>query len=286
MFSIKQLEYLVALADERHFGRAARRCGVSQPTLSFQLKQMEKNLGQDLVERAGHKVLLTAIGQEVVERAKRIVQLSGEISKIIALPSSALSSTVSFGGPEVFTPWIFEKMLGALKPRLPKFSPILHENDVATTCNQLESGDIDVAVVPDFTLHDDTPHLITPLFSFSYMALVPESCPLIEKDTINHDQLHSYDLLVPEDEELLAPALRPLFHQAKYRGRIENIKLMTSGEKRIAIVPDFSCTDVPLNCQLKPLNGSHTANIVMAWRTSAANRRELELLADIIQQGL
>ena len=115
MPSIRQLEYLVALHEKRHFRRAAERAGISQPTLSAQLKDLEADLGAQLVERSRAGVIFTPVGTEVVEIARRIIRDVDEIRQLVASYGQEFGGTMRLGLPSTIGPYLLPRMV----PRLP-----------------------------------------------------------------------------------------------------------------------------------------------------------------------
>src|SRR5579884_3803721 len=111
---LKDLRYLVAVADERHFGRAARRCFVSQPTLSAQLKKLEDSLGVPLIERQPRRVLLTEAGEQIVARARRILEASEEVVALARTHRDPLSGRLRLALLPTIGPYLLPRVSQAL----------------------------------------------------------------------------------------------------------------------------------------------------------------------------
>ena len=124
---LKDLRYLVAVADTRHFGRAAERSFVSQPTLSAQLKKLEEYLGVQLIERAPKRVSLTVAGEEIVERARRILEASEEIVELAKGHTDPLSGRLKLALLPTIGPYLLPNVAGKLRKQLPRLELMLYE---------------------------------------------------------------------------------------------------------------------------------------------------------------
>ena len=147
--NLRDLRYLVALADTRHFGRAAERCHVSQPTLSAQIKKLEEQLGVALLERQPRNVALTAPGIEVVARARRVLLEVDAMSDIAKLARDPLSGKLRIG----LIPTLGPYLLPLAAPRLPRSSPPTSLSKVSGKRNALK-----ILTILDFSFHRSSKH--------------------------------------------------------------------------------------------------------------------------------
>ncbi|WP_409482834.1 LysR substrate-binding domain-containing protein [Arsenicicoccus dermatophilus] len=171
--NLRDLEYLVALADERHFGRAAARAYVSQPTLSTQIRKLESELGVDLVERGSRQVLLTAAGEQVVTRARAILAQADDIRDIARSARDPRAGRVRLGVFPTLGPYLLPHVVPGLRRRFPDLELLLTEAKTGELVAQVHAGALDAALmalpVSDETLHTE------PLWREDFLLAVPES---------------------------------------------------------------------------------------------------------------
>src|SRR5215469_18815853 len=138
---LKDLRYLVALADQRHFGRAAARCFVSQPTLSAQLKKLEESLGVQLIERTPNNVTLTAAGEEIVARARRIVEASDEVVALARTQRDPLGGRLRVALLPTIGPYLLPHVAPSIRKTLPRLQLHLYEYQTAPMLERLHAGE-------------------------------------------------------------------------------------------------------------------------------------------------
>ena len=190
--SIKQLRYLVAVQDERHFGRAAHRLNVTQPTLSQQLRQLEASLGVTLVER-GQPVTVTPVGREVAARARAILRDVAEIELLARRAEGLLTGTVRFGVSPTLGPYLMPKVVTRLHAAHPELRLHIREGIPDEQARALASGDIDMLLAP---LPIDHPRLhVEPLFREPLALVGPPDHPLHEKRGLAIADFEGQDVL-------------------------------------------------------------------------------------------
>ena len=145
--NLRELEYLVAIADHRHFGRAASSVFVSQPTLSTQLKKLESELGVQLVERSRGGVLLTAAGQAVVERARVVLRETADIRDIARRAADPSAATLRVGLFPTLGPYLLPHVVPHVRERMPRVELLLVEEKTEVILQQLADGTLDVGVL-------------------------------------------------------------------------------------------------------------------------------------------
>ena len=145
--NLRDLRYLVALADERHFGRAAERCSVSQPTLSAQISKLERYLGVALVERQPKRVSLTPTGAKVVERARRLLQESDAIVEVARAERDPLAGQLRVALIPTVGPYLLPRVAPALQRELPRLKLLLYEYQTGPLLERLRAGEIDMGVL-------------------------------------------------------------------------------------------------------------------------------------------
>lgn len=144
--NLRDLTYLVAVAELGHFGKAAERCFVSQPTLSGQIKKLEENLGVKLFERTNRKVMVTDIGKKIVNTAKHILNEADKIREIAALAQDPRGGTFRLGAFPTLSTYLFPSLVAKIKATLPDLRLILVEEKTDRLIEQLKAGEIDAAL--------------------------------------------------------------------------------------------------------------------------------------------
>ena len=147
MMTLTEMRYIVALAQEKHFGRAANSCYVSQPTLSVAIKKVEGLLRASLFERGINEVRVTPLGEKIVEQAKKVLQEAVKLDEIAATIGDPLNGSLRVGVIYSVAPYLFPKLIPAVHKKAPNMPLFLKEDFTHNLINSLKSGDIDVAVV-------------------------------------------------------------------------------------------------------------------------------------------
>jgi LysR family hydrogen peroxide-inducible transcriptional activator len=199
--NLKDLKYLVALADTGHFGKAAERTYVSQPTLSAQLKKLEEYLGVKLVERQPKNVQLTEVGRQIVVRARRMLD---EGDEIIAL---ARSNTDPFAGKlkmaliPTIGPYLLPRVMQKIRKTLPHLGLMLYEYQTEPLLKRLRDGEIDLGIIALPALQEGVES--RPLYEEAFTVALPNHHPLADKSTIKVADLKGQTLLLLEDGHCL-----------------------------------------------------------------------------------
>ena len=145
--SMKQLEYLAALADTQHFGRAAERCHVTQSTLSAGIRDLELVLGAAVAERSNRHVLITRVGAQIAERAKALLRDAEEIMEVASAGRSPMTGEMRLGVIPTIGPFLLPRVLPALRERFPELTIYLREEQTAPLLARLQDGELDVALL-------------------------------------------------------------------------------------------------------------------------------------------
>ncbi len=199
--NLRDLDYLVTLADLKHFGRAAESCHVSQPTLSTQIRKLEEELGVTLVERAPRRVMLTETGQAVVERARAILRDAQQIKELARRTRDPESGTFRLGLFPTLGPYLLPHVVPALHERYPKLELLLVEDKTEQIMNLLKDGRLDAAIMAE-PIHDEQlEHAF--LFEEVFVMAVPQAHALAEREEITLSDLAPYSVLLLEDGHCL-----------------------------------------------------------------------------------
>ena len=199
--NLKDLKYLVALADTGHFGKAAERTFVSQPTLSAQLKKLEDYLGVKLVERQPKNVQLTEVGKQVVVRARRMLDESDEIIALARNNTDPFAGKLKMGLIPTIGPYLLPRVMQKLRKALPHLGLMLYEHQTEALLKRLRDGEIDLGIlalpIAQEGLESRT------LYEEAFTLAVPNQHPLSAKTTVKLQDLKGQTLLLLEDGHCL-----------------------------------------------------------------------------------
>lgn len=246
--TLTELRYIVAVARERHFGRAAETCFVSQPTLSVAVKKLEEELGVQLFERGPAEVTVTPAGGRVVEQAQRALEEAEKIRNIAKSTGDPLEGTLRLGAIFTIAPYLLPQLIPLLRRRAPKMPLMLEENYTATLSERLKRGDIDAAIV---ALPFSEPGItVTPLYDEAFVVALAKTHAWAARKTIAAEELASENLLLLgsghcfRDQVLNAcPALNrssatPGSLQKTVEGSsLETIRLMVASGMGMTVLP-------------------------------------------------
>ena len=198
---LKDLRYLVALADERHFGRAARRSFVSQPTLSAQLKKLEGYLGVQLIERQPKQVTFTEAGEEIVARARLMLRASDEVLALARSYRDPLAGKLRIALLPTIGPYLLPRVAREIHKALPRLELQLYEYQTGPMLEKLEAGKIDLGIL---ALPVDMEGLeARQLYEEPFEVAIPREHPLAKKKDISVEDLKDETLLLLEDGHCL-----------------------------------------------------------------------------------
>ncbi len=198
---LKDLRYLVAVADALHFGRAAQRCFVSQPTLSAQLKKLEQYLGVQLIERQPNNVSLTAAGEQIVARARRILEASDEVVTLARAHRDPLAGRLRVALLPTIGPYLLPRVSQPIHRALPRLELRLYEYQTAPMLEKLRCGELDLGVL---ALPVELEGLeARELFAEPFMVAVPDRHRLAKRERVQVADLEDETLLLLEEGHCL-----------------------------------------------------------------------------------
>src|SRR3954454_3347836 len=185
--TLKQLRYLVAVADALHFGRAAEACNVSQPSLSAQIQQLEDALGARLLERTARRVMLTPAGMETVARARRILAEVRDLTDGVRGAAAPLAGDLRLGVLPTVGPWLLPRVLPELRDGFPGLRLYLREDRTEQLIERLKAGDLDLLLL---ALPVEDPGLeAVALYDEEFRIAVPAGHPLASKAALTERDL-------------------------------------------------------------------------------------------------
>ncbi len=192
--TLTELRYIVAVAREGHFGRAAEACCVTQPTLSLGVKKFEEEFGVLLFERGHHEVLVTPAGRRIIAQARRILEETNTLKRLARETTDPLALPLRVGAIFTVGPYVLPALLPIVRERAPSMTLIIEENYTAALTKRLRAGSLDVAIL---SLPYDEPGILTaPLYDEPFVLLLPGSHPLARQETIGVGQLAGETLLL------------------------------------------------------------------------------------------
>lgn len=192
--TLTELRYVVAVAEQRHFGRAAAACFVSQPTLSVGIRKLEDELGVRLFERNRSDVIVTPAGAAIAAQAQVVLTAADQIPALAAAAQDPLGAELRLGVIYTIGPWLVPKLITALKEKAPALSLVVRENFTEDLAAELRRGDLDIAVM---SLPFDDPQIISrPLYEEPFRLAMPIDHPLAARKTVRADSLSETTVLL------------------------------------------------------------------------------------------
>ena len=295
--TLTELRYVVAVARERHFGRAADSCFVSQPTLSVAIKKLEDELGVTLFERGGSEIGVTPIGAQIVEQAQRVLEQSSAIKEIARSGKDPLNEPMRLGVIHTIGPYLLPQLVRRLIEGAPQMPLILQENYTTSLIEQLKRSQIDAAILalplPDSGL------MVQPLYDEDFVVATPREHPWNSRTNVTAADLKDETMLLLgaghcfRDQVLaVCPELEPLpmsswSHDSGIRrtfegSSLETIRHMVSSGIGVTVLPKTSMPQpVPQDSLLHylpfeaPVPGRR---VVLIWRKTFPRRAAIDVI--------
>jgi LysR family hydrogen peroxide-inducible transcriptional activator len=291
---LKDLRYLVAVADSRHFGRAAERCFVSQPTLSAQLKKLEQYLGVQLIERQPKNVTLTEAGEQIVARARRILEASEEVVTLAHSHRDPLAGRLRVAMIPTVGPYLLPRVAQTIRKSLPRLELRLYEYQTAQTLEKLQTGDIDLGVL---ALPVELEGLeAMELYSEPFTVAVPDHHKLAKRDSVRVDDLKGETLLLLEDghclrDQALEVCSRVGLHEKQdFRATsLETLRQMVATGAGITLLPELASRGAYGNARgvvIRPFTRpAPVRHIGAVWRKTSARRPSIDAVCKLISEN-
>ncbi len=291
--NLRDLQYLVSLAEHRHFGRAAQACFVSQPTLSTQIKKLEDELGVPLVERTPRKVLLTEVGRDIASRARDVLNEIEQIRGVARRTLDPQSGTVRLGIFPTLGPYLLPHVLPLVRKAFPRLELLLVEEKTETVLRLLREGRLDACILA-LPLHEDSLHSEF-LFEEPFVLAVSAEHPLAHRQgQLKLADLSNQNLLLLEDGHCLRDQALEVCHLAGAGERsgfratsLETLRQMVAANVGITLLP-VTAVKPPVapveNLHLIEFKGpAPSRRIAMVWRKSSALDGFLKQLAEVLR---
>jgi LysR family transcriptional regulator, hydrogen peroxide-inducible genes activator len=309
--TLTELKYIVAVARERHFGRAAEACFVSQPTLSVAIKKLEEELELKLFERNASEVAVTPLGEDIVRQAQVVLEQAAAIKEIAKRGKDPLAGPLRLGVIYTIGPYLLPDLVRQVIERTPQMPLMLQENLTVKLLEQLRLGEIDCAILAE--PFPDTNLAIAPLYDEPFIAVVPVGHELARQDSVTAEQLKRETMLLlgnghcfrdhvlevcPEFARYASDAegIRKSFEGSS----LETIKHMVAAGMGITLVPRLSVPSSALGpgaslpppgsgpgdagyVRYLPFEGEPpTRRVVLAWRRSFTRYEAIASLRNAI----
>ena len=192
--TLTELKYVIAVARERHFGRAAESCFVSQPSLSVAIKKLEEELGVSIFERRTPDISITPVGAAIIEQAQKVLEESRLISEIAKRGQDPLAGPIRLGMIYTVAPYLMPELIVKLSTLAPKMPVYLEETYTTELISQLRTGAIDVAIMADTI--SDTGFMTQALYQESFVVAVPSHHPWVNRNYIGPQELRDQTMLL------------------------------------------------------------------------------------------
>ncbi|MEY2682389.1 MAG: hypothetical protein RIQ66_950 [Pseudomonadota bacterium] len=293
--TLTELRYIIAVARERHFGRAAEACFVSQPTLSVSIKKLESELGVIIFERGGSEITLTPIGENIVQQAQRVLDAANQVKEIADQGRDPLRGALRLGVIYTIGPYLLPRIIKSMIERYPAMPLILQENFTVRLVEMMRTGEIDVAILAD---PFDTTGLDTlPLYDEDFVVAVPKKHPWTKKQQIASVDLKQETMLLlgvghcfrDQVLEVCPEAARFAANSAGIQktfegSSLETIRHMVAEGLGITVLPRMSVSldDDPLLKFITFAPPVPNRRIVLAWRKSFSRDRAVDALHEVI----
>ena len=288
--TLTELQYIVAVAQERHFGRAAERAFVTQPALSLAIKKLEEELGATIFERRRNRIELTAIGEQIVHQAQRVLEEADQIKILAAEGKDQLNGPLRFGIIATVGPYILPDLVPLLSARAPKMPLELEENLTLNLAGMLKNGTLDVIMM---ALPFDEPAIVTQaLYDEPFKVVIPVGHPWKKKKLIDSRQLASEKVLLPHAghcfrQQVLdsCPELSRSDTEGWQGNSLETIRQMVASGLGITVLPASALTLKYESNRLiaiemaRPVPGRR---IGLAWRRGFTRPRVIDVIRDAV----
>jgi LysR family transcriptional regulator, hydrogen peroxide-inducible genes activator len=293
--TLTELRYIVAVAREKHFGRAAEACFVSQPTLSVAIKKLEEELDVKLFERGANEVSVTPLGDAIVRQAQSVIEQAAAIKEIAKRGKDPLNGPLRLGIIYTIGPYLLPELVRHAIEMTPQMPLMLQENFTAKLLDMLRMGELDCAIMAE--PFPDTGLAVAPLYDEPFVVTVPKAHPLAERKSVSAEELKQETMLLlgtghcfrdhvlevcPEYARFSSDAegMRKSFEGSS----LETIKHMVASGMGVTVVPQLSVPKDPGNLvQYVPFDKPvPTRRVVLAWRRTFTRYEAIAALRNAV----
>jgi LysR family hydrogen peroxide-inducible transcriptional activator len=292
--NLRDLRYVVAVAETRHFGRAAERCFVSQPTLSGQIKKLEDELGVTIFERTNRSVAISQVGEQILVHARLLLEQVEVIQELARAHQDPLAGPLRIGAIPTLSPYLMPLILVPLRRQYPQLKLVLSEELTSALLARLHKHELDAILLA--TAADDSDLAEIPLFDEPFWLAHPRNHPLYAKDEVTRHDLEEVDLLLLSEGHCLSDQVMEVCNLAErpHQGEMADLRAASLETLLQLVGAGFGCTLVPAlairggwmtdsGIIARPLSLPDAyRRIVMVYRRSFPRRAALEAFAEII----
>jgi LysR family hydrogen peroxide-inducible transcriptional activator len=295
--TLTELRYVVAVARERHFGRAAEACFVSQPTLSVAIKKLEEELDVKIFERGATEVSVTPLGEDIVRQAQSVIEQAGAIKEIAKRGKDPLAGALRLGIIYTIGPYLLPELVKGLINEHPQMPLILQENFTVKLLDMLRTGELDCAIMAE--PFPDAGLAVAPLYDESFMIAVPAGHPFASRVAVSAQELKTQTMLLlgtghcfrdhvlevcPEFARFSSDAegIRKSFEGSS----LETIKHMVASGMGITVVPALSVPKEPqAHLRFIPFEAPvPSRRVVLAWRRTFTRYEAIAALRNAVYE--
>lgn len=281
--NIRNLKYLIAIADFNHFGKAADVCCVSQPALSMQIKKLEETLGVILIERTNKKIFFTETGKLIVQQARNVLNSVGALQDIANQAKDPFSGELHVGVIPTLAPYLLPLVVPNVTTLFPKLTLYLVEETTANLRLKLDEGKIDAVLLASPEEGDIS---ITPLLDEEFVLAVPCNHPLAKQSFIKLTDLSNKAVLLLEEGHCMreqALAICQNLHAFETKRfcatSLETLRYMVAAGAGITLMPRLACRINDGVCYIPFTKPVPKRTINLIWRKSSVKKLILEHLA-------
>ena len=296
--NLRDLQYIIAVAETRHFGKAAQRCYVSQPTLSGQIKKLEEDLGVTIFERTNRSVEVTPIGEAILEHARQIMEQADVIRQLALAHQDPLAGPLRIGAIPTLSPYLMPLILMPLKTAHPQLRLVLSEEMTDVLLKRLHNHEIDAALLA--TPVDETDLESIPLFDEPFWLAHPRDHAFYNQDEISRTDLENTELLLLSEGHCLAKQAMEVCHlkERKEQGEMADLRAASLETLLQLVGAGFGSTLVPALA----IGGSWATGsgivtrkldfpdayrrVALVYRHSYPRKQALEAFARVVQVNL
>lgn len=295
--TLTELRYIVAVARERHFGKAAESCFVSQPTLSVAIKKLEDELGVIVFERGRGEVTLTPMGEQIVSQAQRVLEEASRIGQLAQHGQDQLAGPLRVGAIYTVGPYLFPHLIPALTEAAPKMRLFVEENYTAVLKERLKQGDLDVIII---SLPFNEPGIVTrELYEEPFVVLLPTSHPLTQSKEVSPSDLSREQVMLLgaghcfRDQVLefcpecyRSGKAQGELQQSVEGGSLETIRYMVASGLGVTVVPCSAAGVDQFSQRLLTIrrfqDNAPSRRVALAWRRTFTRPEAVETLSKVI----
>jgi LysR family hydrogen peroxide-inducible transcriptional activator len=295
--TLTELRYIVAVARERHFGRAAKACFVSQPTLSIAIKKLEDELGVQIFERLAGEVTLTPVGKQIADQAQHTLEAAESVRLVAQQGKDQLAGPLKIGAIHTIGPYLYPELIPLLRKRAPKMPLVVEENYTAVLAEKLKRGELDVIII---ALPFQEQGIVTlPIYTEPFVVLMPAAHPLTQRKTLKSALLRDETVLLLgsghcfRDQVLEAcpeclprPGLEGHLQQTVEGSSLETIRHMVVSGLGITVLPCTAAGADRYSQRLLAIRRfappTPTRTVALAWRVSFSRPGVIDVIRDAV----